>query len=102
MGVAKTTRLVTIGACVVLLGCLSIVILDLMISEPGFSLVPRKLEWPLLFAPLACAVLALVLAIVSIIQREPLQIRAWLVSALITFLYAFLCVWDLFFPMRVH
>ena len=78
---------------------------DIATATPGvWHLVPRSAEKPLFLAPLLVAVLSLIFTCAAQLRGEigATQIKAWRTSALIAFLYAFVVIWNLIFPMRVY
>ena|SRR5579862_7384102 len=104
IAVTKLARSAALVSCWVLVGCLGLAALDIWLGTPGVPFLPRSADSLLLWAPLAAAILALLLTAAAAIRREPnaLRLRTWLAAATIALFYVFVSVWNHFRPMVVY
>jgi hypothetical protein len=103
--VTRLARGATLTSCCVLVVCVALAALDIWLATPGvWHLIPRPAEPVLLWAPLAVALAALSLTAAAALRREPsaLSLRNWFGAATIALFYAFVAIWNHFFPMVVY
>jgi hypothetical protein len=98
-------RVLNLSASWLLVAGVALAAADIATARPGmWDLIPRFAEPLLLWAPLYLAVSSLALTGAASLRGElgATRIKGWFTSALIAFLYAFIFIWHLIFPMRLY
>jgi len=105
MTLGRAARLVNRASCWLFIICFVSAAVDIATAQAGrWHIIPNFAEPLLVSSPLFAAVLALTFAIAASVRGAcgALHRETWLVSAVITFFYATVYVWNQFFPMRVY
>jgi hypothetical protein len=105
MSASRIASILSNVSGVALLIVIALAAIDISFSVPGVSHpIPRQAEPLMLWGPLIVSVLALLFTMVGLLRRESAAAKrsTWFIGAAISFLYAFVAVWNYFYPMRVY